>query len=107
MARELTAYGFAATLITIAPGGTAAVLVKPLGYEVSSTIKYFGGGSLEIFNAALGSTSAATVTLGTGYLMSGGEAINADGSAIYLLAATGATAQAYSLRGLSQGFTLL
>ena len=104
MARELTAYGFAATLLAIPAGSASAMLIFPNSKEISMTLKYFSGGSLEIFNAPLGNTtgSANGVSAGLGYLLATSEVVNATGAPRYYLCATGATAVAYLLIGLSQ-----
>lgn len=105
MAKELTAFGFAPTLITVLPTGASALLIQCLPGEVSGIIKYFSGGSLEIMNAPFGATSPGTsLAPGTGYLMGSGEAVTYTGAARYYLVATGATTQAYLLRGLGQGY---
>ncbi len=111
MARELTAYGFAVTLLTVPAGYSLALLVSPIAGEVSSTLKWFSGGSLEILQAGFTQVSAQTqavfpvqTAVDQGYLLSVAEVVNTDGAARYYLAATGTTTQAYLLRGLSQGF---
>lgn len=108
MARDLTAYALQSTLMTIAPGGgTLGLLVNPLNGEITSLLKYFTGGSLEIFQAPLGTTAPAagySLVPGTGYLLGTSESLTFDGAVRYYLVATGATAQAYSLKGLSQGY---
>ncbi len=111
MARELTVYGFAVTLLTIPAGYSLALLVSPAPGEIASTLKYFGGGSLEILQAGFTQVSAQTqvvfpvqTAVAQGYLLATTESLNTDGAARYYLAATGTTTQAYLLRGLSQGF---
>lgn len=102
MARELTVYGFTCGILAVPAGASLAVFVKAATGEVSSTLKYFSGGSLEIIGASLGNTYA--ISAGTGYLLSANEAINIDGAATYFLCATGSTAVAYFAKGLSQGY---
>ncbi len=108
MARELTAYGFAVTLLTVPAGYSNALLVNPVPGQVSSTLKWFSGNSLEIMQAAVTLGAGLSVPIqtatGQGYLLSVSEAVNTDGAARYYLCATGATTQAYLLMGLSQGF---
>lgn len=111
MARELTAYAFAATLLTIPASYSLALLVTPAPGEMSMRLKYFAGGSLEILQAGFTQISAQTqvvfpvqTAVGQGYLFGTTEEISVDGAARYYLAATGTTTQAYLLRGLSQGF---
>lgn len=108
MAREddVCAFGQSA-LVTVGTGATLAFLVNPIAGEVSSILKYFSGGSLEIVPAPLGTTAlgGSLVALeGTGYLMGTSEALNIAGPARYYLIAKGATTLAYLLRGRSAGF---
>ncbi len=100
----------------IPPGATLAVLISPENGETGSILKYFSGGSLEIVQAPVslnGATAAQTWTgaslvnlqaLGRTYLMGAGETVNVSGSARYYLMATGATAVAYLLNGLTSGY---
>lgn len=129
MARELTVYGFQATLIAVPAGASNAFLVRPMPGEVSCQLKYAAGGSLEIVNAnpgvldpsapnRPGGASAILVypngvtanpgvtntAAGIGYLLGTGESLSWDGAARYWLVATGATATVYLLRGLAQGY---
>lgn len=107
MGRENNIYGVSAAVITVGIGASLARLIEPVPGECASVIKYFTGGSLEIIGAPPGTTYAgATVTAlaGTGYLFGTAEAMNIDGAGRYYLIATGATAQCYLLRGLSQGY---
>lgn len=103
VARELTVYGVTSGFIAVPAGVSLAYLMQQAPGEISSSIKYVGGGSLEIIGRG-GQGATVVPTAGTGYLMSGGEAFNFDGAASYYLVATGATATLYFLKGLSQGF---
>lgn len=103
MARELTAYGFTAGQYVVGVGASFSVLVQAAPGEISSTVKYFSGGSLELIGCT-GPGATGGVVAGSGYLFDAGEAVNIDGAARYYLCATGATAIAYFAKGLSQGF---
>lgn len=102
MARELTAYGFQATLLVIPAGISNALLINPIAGEISMSLKYFSGGSLEIFNVSPGATVMPVVTAGQGYLVGSNEIVNSSGCPKFGLVATGATTLAYLLLGLSQ-----
>jgi len=108
MARELTAYGFAATFLAVPATAASALLVSPVAGQISVSIKNFGGGSMEIMKAPAGATlsngTADGLSLSAGYLMEAGEVVNVDGAPKFYLAATGATATAYLLIGLSSGY---
>lgn len=107
MSRDNNVYGIGATRVIIPPGATRAFLMQPVAGELTSTIKYFEGGSLEIIGATLGvsfTPSFLVSLLGKGYLVSTNEAVNINGPARYYMMATGATSIAYILKGLSQGF---
>lgn len=107
--------GFIGQMIIVPSGATNAVLMEAVGGQGSAIIKYGSGGSLEIVQAPCagisfptGATTWAGASLvalnGTGYLMGAAEAIQYDGAARYYLIATGATAIAYSLKGLTPSF---
>lgn len=103
MAEGFFSFGLQATLLAVPPGGSLAILVKPVAGQVSAVLKKFGGGSLEIYNAPVGATAAdptAIDTLGTGYLMGIAEERLIYGSPKFYLAATGTTATAYLLLGI-------
>lgn len=104
MARELAAYAYAVTLFTVPAGYSNALLVTPAAGEISSTLKYFTGGSLEILQATQGASTPVQTAAALGYLLGTTEIVNTDGAARYYLCATGTTTQAYYLRRLSQGF---
>lgn len=112
MARENGLEGVVGIKVTIAPGATNAVLMTPIAGEISSGIKYFSGGSLEILQCPSGSTLTnaqlvaaqgnSTYLLGTP--INQYESLNFDGAVRYYLMATGATVVCYQLKGLSTGF---
>lgn len=116
MSREADVLGFTNAVLTVQPGATLALLVTPVPGQVSTVLKYGAGGSLEIVGAppplsninSPGTTvwaGSSLVTLqGTGYLLGTAEALSWDGSSRFYLIATGATATAYLLRGLSSGY---
>jgi hypothetical protein len=108
MGRENDINGIAPSRVVIAPGATNSRLIQPIAGEISSGLKYFSGGSLEIVQAPLGTTLSGTQLIATSadnkYLISNGEVLNFDGGVRYYLMATGATTIAYIMRGLSTGF---
>lgn len=122
VAREFSIYGIQATFLAVPAGASNALLIQPMPGEISSQLKYFSGGSLEILNAnpntPTGGASAITVypngitaapgftatAAGIGYMMATTEVIGFDGAARYWLVATGATATAYLIKGLAAGF---
>lgn len=107
MGRETDLNGVVGGVLTIAPGATNARFVPQIAGEISSGIKYFTGGSLEIIGTTAGGTLTASQLVaaqGTGYLFGSGESLNFDGAVRYYLMATGATVVAYQLKGLSSGF---
>lgn len=103
MARELTVYGFTCGFYAVPAGASLAVLVQAAPGEITSSVKYFSGGSLEIIGC-VGPGLTGVPTPGSGYLLGTAEVMNIDGAARYFLVATGATAVAYFAKGLSQGY---
>lgn len=115
MARENSVFGVTAGIYTVGIGASLAQLVLGAPGEIYSQIKYGSGGSLEIIGATgqilpTGTTNFNVPTAGTGYLLGNvvgatiGEIVEFNGAARYYLVATGATATAYFIKGLSQGF---
>lgn len=113
MSRQIDVNGIKGEKVTVAPGATLALLVEPIGGQLSYLLKYASGGSLELIQAPQGMSFGGATTwagaslaalIGTGYLMGTTEAVNLDGPVRYYLMATGATTICYSIRGLSQGF---
>lgn len=103
MARETTCYGLDATLLVIPAGASNALLITPIANQVSMSLKYASGGSLEIFKAVSGGTQpAVAISLGAGYPIATTEIVNCSGAPRFFLAATGATTLANLLIGLSQ-----
>lgn len=100
-------FSFGATRLVISPGATLAVLVYQEPYENRSILKYFSGGSLEIYGATYGATATAAqlVVMGTsgGYLLGTTESMSIAGPARYYLMATGATCTAMLLKGFTAG----
>ena len=105
-------------------GATVAVFFTPLPGQVSSSIKYMNGGTLEILPASLGisfapgtstvngtffssgstqSAQALANLSGTGYLMGTTEVFTIAGPAPFYLSATGATTLVSTVRSFSQG----
>lgn len=101
MARISEAFGLGVTQIAV--GLSAPFLVLPREKQISLALKYVSGGSLEIFAAPTGATSGSVsgVSWGLGYLMGQTEVFNIEGPTRFYLAATGATAIAHLMLGLS------
>lgn len=93
-------YNLGQTNIVIAPAGNATQVLPPRCAK-SVAFKYASGGSLSIMN---GPTGASPIT---GYLMSTTEVVSLNGPVTFFLAATGATATASILFGLSAGHSAL
>lgn len=112
--RESDIRGLTGRKYTVAPGATNALLIEPTTLEGAGILKYFSGGSLEIYHAPQGSPllNGATTQAGAslvalsaggtmGYLMGTSEIVNIDGGCRFYLMATGATVIAYQLKGLT------
>ena len=104
MAREADIHGFRATMLAV--GMSSPLLIVENSGQVSGTIKYFSGGSLEIVGVTFGVTYTGTSLqiAGTGYLFGTSEAFNYSGPARFYLCSTGATAVAYQLLGFGPGY---
>lgn len=100
-------FGITASIVTMAPGATNAVLIDQCPYAQATTIKYASGSSLiYLFGVASGQTlTAAQMVTGysNGYLIGASEVMNFDGAVRMYAASIGATGQLYLLRGLSNG----
>lgn len=97
-------YGVGATQVIVPPGATNAQFIDVVSREVGIVFKYFTGGTLEIQTAVNGTTmSGASLAglLGTGYILGTAEVMSIDGPCRFYLMATGTTATAHVLRGLS------
>lgn len=97
-------FGLGATQVIVPPGATNAVLVLNVPREIANTLKYLSGGSLEIHGTINGSTmvgASLAPLIGHGYILGTSEAINIAGPARFYLMATGATAVACLIKGLS------
>src|ERR1700731_232468 len=95
-----------ATRIIIAPGSTQALFMDMNALENNYLIKYYSGGTLEIFGATgqMGSTlTAAQLATAnqTGYLVGTSEILSIGGPARFYLSATSATTIVHMLRGRS------
>lgn len=115
MAREADLHGVIGDRLTVPPGATLAVFVNEIGGAAATILKYFSGGSLEIFQAPngglsfpTGATQWAAASLaalsGTGYLFGTTESVSIDGSCRYYLMANTATTIVMRLTGLSSGW---
>lgn len=97
-------FGLTAMQIAVPAGATNAVFIDNVPKQGAMLLKYFSGGTLEIHGALNGSTMAgATLAplIGTGYILGTSEAVNIDGPARFYLMATGSTAVACLLKGLT------
>lgn len=99
-------YGLVTSQVVVAPGATNAVYVDQIPRQGSGLVKYFSGGTLEIHGAnpltGMTLSGASLVPLqGTGYVFGTAEALTLDGPARFYLMATGATAVAHLLRGIT------
>lgn len=91
--------------IVIAPGATLAFFMDVQAGQLATTIKYYGGGTLEILDAQGSTLSGATLAAlsGTGYLVGSSEILNIGGPARFYLSATGATTTVMALLGKTSG----
>lgn len=103
-------------------GATVAVFMQPAAGQVSTVLKMFSGGTLEILpcsqtllsglgglgpNTFLPAAQAAATLAalsGSGYAMSAAEVLSISGPASYYLSATSATCVLHALFGKSQGY---
>lgn len=106
MARETTVYGITTQILAMGAGASLSLYVFAAPGEIWSRLKYVSGGSMELMGANAGTPGATgrADASGTGYLFGAAEVIEFSGAARYFLQATGATAVAHLIRGLSQGF---
>lgn len=105
MARENDIHAFGTTTITLAATGT--LLIPEEAGQVSGTVKYLSGGSLEIVGVGVGITYTGTSLSslpGKGYLLGTSEAFSYCGPARYYLVATGSTAQCLLIRGYGPSY---
>lgn len=105
MARENDIHAFGTTTITLAATGT--LLIPEEAGQVSGTVKYLSGGSLEIVGVGVGITYTGTSLSslpGKGYFLDISETINFEGPVRYYLVATGSPAVLSVLKGLSSGY---
>lgn len=97
-------FGLVPSQIVVAPGATNAQFVDITSRQGAINLKYFAGGTLEIHHAINGSTMAGASLaplIGTGYIMGTSEILSIDGPARFYLMATGTTATAMLLKGLT------
>lgn len=97
-------FGVVTSQVVVPPGATNAVFVDVVPKEGAVLLKYFSGGTLEIHGSITGSTlPGATLAplIGTGYILSTSEVISLAGPTRFYLMATGSTAVACLLRGLT------
>lgn len=109
MAQEQRIFGFAVTLIAVPATAASAMPILPMNNQSNVMIQYVSGGSMELFNMAAGASvssppaSGSSVVLAAGYLFAAAEKVGPyQGGPRFYLAATGATAVARLLIGLSE-----
>lgn len=98
--------GVGVTQVIVAPGATNAVFIGNVVRQTSTLVKYFTGGTLEMHSAnpLTGSTLSGpslAPLIGTGYIFGTAEALTFDGPTRFYLMATGATATAMLIRGIT------
>lgn len=99
-------HGVDTSQIVVPVGATLAVLVSQNPGQNSTILKYFAGGTLEIFGVTYGLTlgaSALASLSGTGYIMGASEILSFNGPVRLYLSSTGATTTVMCLRGKTQG----
>ena len=87
-------FSLVAERVTLAPNTLRGITVVP-GLN-SIVVKYGAGGTLEIGGSSL--------TVGNGYVIGSGEAVNIQVSNTFYLICSGVTTTAFLLRGRSEGF---
>lgn len=100
-------FGLGTTQVVIAPGGTNAKWIDFGGYITAVQVKYFSGGTLEIVGSPTGATlpGASLAGLpGTQYIMGTTEVQSIDGPCRFYLMASGSTAIACLMVGLTAGY---
>lgn len=101
MARTDDVFQFLPERINVGLSSIIGVTVWP--GQVSVSLKYFTGGTLEV-GGTYAVTAGATVafTWGKGYVMDTAESLSSNMSGIFYLAATGATVTAMLIRGIQR-----
>lgn len=104
--------------VNIAPGSTQAFFLDVIPGQVTTTVKYISGGTLEIIgcttNAGINDPSKIAVSTtfsvadlgalnGTGYLMGTTEILSVDGPIRVYLSSTGATTTVCLIKGRASG----
>jgi hypothetical protein len=104
-------FGITTLNLAVPAGATNAVLLAPGAYVRASLIKYLSGGSISIFGVPQGASLLTGTSLVTGfsnsYLLSTSEILSIGGPVTYYIAATGLTAVASILQGLSTNTPLV
>jgi len=94
MGTEGSIYGFLGTQHYIGVSQVIGITVIP--GLLAMTVKHSGGGTLW--------SGGATVSVGNGYLVSTGEALNIDSRGTLYFTSAGATSTIHILRGRTSGF---
>lgn len=102
-------FGITTTVLTLPAGVSSAQLFSPGPYCQSVLVKYFSGGSLNVWGAQAGVTAAAGGSIVAGfslsYMLGSAEVLSFAGPARFYVGAVGATAQLMVMMGLSVNHT--
>lgn len=101
-------FGITTSILTIPIGATASVLVFPGPYVRGTLFKYISGGSISVFGVQNGMTLGGTLLISGysgAYTLGTNEVLSFGGPAEFYVTATGATAFASLMQGLSQNFS--
>ena len=103
-------FGLQTSRITVPVGATVAVFVQGVTAQVSFSMQYISGGTLEILGATLLGTVFSTLPVtdlatasGTGYLLPTSAAISFMGTPRFYLSSLAATTIVQVVRGIGQG----
>ncbi len=96
--------GLITSQVAIPAGATLAVFVENSPNQGALLLKYFSGGTLEIHGTGNGSTmpgASLAPLIGTGYILGTSEVVALNGPTRFYLMATGSTAVACLMKGLT------
>ena len=99
-------FGAVTSQVVVAPGATNAFFIENIPLQGALLLKYFSGGTLEVHgtNRTNGSTmpgASLAPLIGTGYILGTSEVLSLAGPTRIYLMATGATAVACLIKGLT------
>lgn len=102
-------FGVKTSQVAVPPGATNAVFVDASNLQGALLLKAFSGGTLEIHGAINGTTmvgASLAPLIGTGYILGAAEVVSLAGPTRFYLMATGSTAVACLMKGLTApGYT--